>query len=90
MERKLEVIKSLTCNCKVTNPEPKYHSTSCTYRTGWEEYRGSTQMTQSEVLLASEVTGWERDIVISSDIDFLDRIMMQRTEEAYHYGKRKE
>jgi hypothetical protein len=36
------------------------------------------------------VTGWERDTVISSDIDFLDRIMMQRTEEAYHYGKRKE
>lgn len=47
-------------------------------------------MTQAELDIAVEVTGWKRDATTSYDIDFLDRIMMQRTEEAYHYGKRKE
>lgn len=83
-----EVIEDLWCNCGLDNSEPKYHSTTCTYRVGWEDYKGSVQMTQAEISIASEVIGWKSSTKVSYDIDFLDRIMMQRTEEAYHYGKR--
>jgi hypothetical protein len=83
-----EIIEDLWCNCGLDNPEPKYHNTACTYRVGWEDYKGSVHMTQAEISIASEVTGWKRDVTTSYDIDFLDRIMMQRTEESYHYGKK--
>ena len=77
------------CNCGLDNPEPKYHKIDCTYRVGWEEHKGSVHMTQAELDVAIKVTGWKANTYVSYDIDFLDRIMMQRTDEAYHYGKRK-
>lgn len=85
-----EILEDLWCNCGLDNPEPKYHNINCTYRAGWEDYKGSVHMTQIEISTACEVTGWKANTIESYDVDFLDRIMMQRTEEAYHYGKRKE
>lgn len=50
-------------------------------------------MTESELKLAEEITGWKACRVKQYDVDFLDRIQMERTEEAYLYnfgeGKRR-
>lgn len=87
METK-ELIESMWCNCGLDNPEPKWHSVDCTYRVEWEDKTGSVHMTREQVKLAESVKGWKADKVFSYDPDFLDRIMMQQTEDAYYYGKR--
>ena len=85
-----ELLDSLWCNCGLDNPEPKYHAVDCTYRVGWEDYKGCVHMLKSEVVIAEEVTGWGALQMKQYHPDFLDEIFMHRTEDAYHYGKRKE
>lgn len=46
-------------------------------------------MTTEELKVAELVTGWTAPTMKQYDIDFLDRIMMQRTEQEYYYGERK-
>ena len=87
---KLDYADSPWCNCGLDNPEPKYHSIDCTYRVGWEDYKGCVHMLKSEVTIAEEVTGWKALSMKQYHPDFLDEIFMQITEDAYHYGKRKE
>ncbi|MNR36772.1 hypothetical protein D3C85_1547380 [compost metagenome] len=45
-------------------------------------------MSKEDLSLAEEITGWKANKIKQYEPDFLDRIMMQRTEEACHYGKR--
>lgn len=80
-----ELIESLWCNCGLDNPEPKWHSVECCYRVEWEDQTGSVHMTESQLKLAEEITGWKPCRVKQYDVDLLDRIQMERTEEAYHY-----
>ena len=83
-----ELIEFMWCNCGLDNPEPKYHSIDCTYRVEWEDNMQTVHMTQSQLKIAEEVTGWKAFRVKKYYPDELDRIQMQMTEEAYHYGKR--
>lgn len=77
-----EVIEDLWCNCGLDNPEPKYHRIDCTYRVGWEDYKGCVHMLKSEVTVAEDVTGWKALSMKQYHPDFLDEIFMQRTEDA--------
>lgn len=80
-----EIIESLWCNCGLDNPEPRWHSTDCCYRVEWEHKTGSVHMNAEQLKVAEKVTGWKACKVKQYDVDFLDRIQMQRTEEAYYY-----
>lgn len=82
-----KVIESLWCNCGLDNPEPKWHSVNCCYRAEWEDKTGSVHMNPEQLKIAEEVTEWEACRVKQYDLDFLDRIQMQRTEEAYLYRR---
>lgn len=90
MKTTAEILDEMWCNCGRDHAEPKWHSLDCTYRVIWEDYKGSVHMTDKEKCIAEEVTGWKADFGKEYHPDFLDRIFMQRTEEAYHYGKRTE
>lgn len=85
-----ELIESMWCNCGIDHAEPKWHSVDCSYRTEWEFQKGTIHMTETEKQLAEKITGWKAEYVKQYYPDELDRIFMQRTEEAYHYGKRQE
>jgi hypothetical protein len=78
------------CNCGIDRAEPKWHSIHCSYRAEWEFQKGTVHMNETEKRLAEKITGWKAEHVKQYYPDELDRIFMQRTEEAYYYGKRQE
>lgn len=84
-----ELIESMWCNCGLDCAEPKYHSVECSYRVEWEFHRGTVHMTAEERGIAEKITGWKSRVVNQYDPDFLDRIAMERTEQAYHYGRKR-
>ncbi len=83
-----ELIESMWCNCGLDCSEPKYHSVDCTYRVEWEFHRGTVHMTAEQREVAEKITGWKSRVVNQYDPDFLDRIAMEREEQAYYYGTR--
>lgn len=85
-----ELINFMCCNCGIDHAEPKWHSLDCSYRAEWEFQKGTIHMTETEKQLAEKITGWKAEHVKQYYPDELDRIFMQRTEEAYHYRKRQE
>lgn len=88
-EEMMQALEDSWCNCGMDHPEPKYHSRNCIYRLNWETFRGSVHMTVEEVGIAELVTGWTAPAMKQYDIDALDRIMMQRTEQEYYYKEGK-